>query len=432
MTPVPVTELYLNFTTSANTTGAEYTSTGGIGSGTFNPSDVQTNPEIVRLNPAYLGVEFNAVIIAVTIILCAGAVFLNLSIMTYYWPKIKNLIPFLYFILSSSDFVTGVCAGIHSIIFITIIALKNSGYNPIFWLIIPSYFLTVVTFKVSAFVSMIFSVIRTINIVSPFSRVKRKPAIISIFVWLFIWLAVSSLEIGLIVKQARIAKSLSPQTKIAETALIGYFYQPNKGKVFQNSLMDGAFGRGGDRADNDLNKGSPDTAEECLIGIIYTASPVFLCASITLIATIIQVIFLLKSSGAVTSDPEGDMRSKKKISVTIILIGALFIVCSTFTLYQPLCNCYEGQSSSFSYLPIAYVTGYISFFLNSALNPLILVLRVSQLRAYMWGILTCRSQTHGRPAHAESRLDRLSTFISQSSSSSLLGRFIRNISGNSV
>ena len=171
---------------------------------------------------------------------------------------------------------------------------------------------------------------------------------------------------------------------------------------------------------------------ECYLDLIYTASPVFLCASITLVTTIIQVIFLLKTGNAVTEDPERDIREKRQISGTIILIGALFIVCSTFTLYQPLCNCYEGQSSSFSYLPIAYVTGYISFFLNSALNPLILVLRVSQLRAYMWGILTCRSQTQGRPAHAESRLDRLSTFISQSSSSSLLGRFIRNISGNSV
>ena len=355
---------------------------------TFSPyyKDLNDSPPEDHIN---LGVEFNAVIIAVTIILCTGAVFLNIGIMTYYWPKIKNLIPFLYFILSSSDFVTGVCAGIHSIIFITIIALKNSGYNPIFWLIIPSYFLTVVTFKVSAFVSMIFSVIRTINIVSPFSRVKRKPAIISIFVWLFIWLAVSSLETGLLLYSRY---NLRKEEFEGEFVLAGYFYQPNKGKVFQN--MGGIF--------NGTN--------ECYLDLIYTASPVFLCASITLVATIIQVIFLLKTGNAVTEDPERDIREKRQISGTIILIGALFIACSTFTLYQPLVVC-TTKLRAF-YKARFYGTGYIPFFLNAALNPLILVARVSHLRVYMWETVTGRTRvaTPGyRPTHQVKRTTKVTS-----------------------
>ena len=327
---------------------------------------------------AYLGDEFNSGIVAVTALLCAAAVIPNLGIMTYYWPRIKSSessTPFLYFILSCSDFVIGICAGMHSIIFAILLALKSSGFDSIFWLVLCCYFLTVGAFKVSAFVSMIFAVIRTIQIVSPFTKIRKKLATLTIFAWFVIWLVVSCAEIGLVVTTALAVKDASDTEGInfdSEYVLNGYFYEHNTGKFFQEFS-------------------SFNSANNCLVDTVYTASPVFLCAVITLLATIVQVVFLLKTDGTENDDPEGDrgvMEVKKKISVTIILISTLFVACSACTLYQPVVQaCYRYRSKR--HYHSLYVASNIPFFLNAALNPLILVLRGSRLRVHMRNLLTC-------------------------------------------
>ena len=165
--------------------------------GTYDPGTPHTIPTVAA-RPADLGRTFNAVIVALTVILSVGAVSLNLGVMYFYWRKMRRLIPFLYFTLGTSDLITGICAGIHSAIFTCILALENSDFSSIFYPVIISYFFTVVTFKVSAFVSMIFSVIRTINIVSPFIPVRKEAPIVSMTVWLVIWVTVSALEVGTI------------------------------------------------------------------------------------------------------------------------------------------------------------------------------------------------------------------------------------------
>ena len=419
--------------------------------------------DLVQKTPSYLGDEFNICIALGTFVLCAGAVLLNLSIMSFYRPKIKTLIPFLYFILSSSDLVTGICAGIHSIIFIILLATKHSEYDSItvFWLIILSYFLTVVTFKASAFVSMVFAVIRTINIASPFTRIRRKPPIVCIFAWILVWVSVSLVELGIFARTMLNTpktddgdEEMVTDKRILESLLIGYFYQPNKMKLIRYMIKNDGnnetySSKGGEiigsSADADGSEYDGAPTEECLYNILYTASPVFLCAMITLIATAIQVVFLLKENEITRSggDPDGERRTKKKISITIIQIGVLFMICSAFTLFQPIIHCvpelYQGLIL-FNHYQFVYATSYIPFFLNAALNPLILVLRVSQLRAYIWGILTRArgivsqnpNQGSAAPEEVDGRPSRFETLVSRASSNSLLGRLIRSLSGGNV
>ena len=432
---------------------------------------ITLSPDILRqltnIPSWYLGDEFNICIVLVTFVLCTGAVLLNLSIVSFYRPKIKSLIPFLYFILSSSDLITGICAGIHSIIFIILLATKHSEYDSItvFWLIILSYFLTVVTFKASAFVSMVFAVIRTINIASPFIRIRRKPPIICIFAWILIWVCVSTVELSTIIARTMLNTTITDDAAaervtdkgILGSLLIGFFYQPNKVKLtrymIKNELTDGNNEtptiKGGKIIGSSVDVSEYDgaPAEECVYGILYTASPVFLCAMITLIATAIQVVFLLKENEITRSggDPDGERRTKKKISITIIQIGVLFMICSAFTLFEPIIPCvpelyqYHGLLL-FNHYRVVYTTSYIPFFLNAALNPLILVLRVSQLRAYIWSILTRArgivsqnpNQGSAAPEEEDGRPSRFDTLISRASSNSLLGRLIRSLSGGNV
>lgn len=324
-----------------------------------------TIPQITsNVDPAYLGDIFNGAIVVVTILLCFGAVSLNLGVLTFYWPKIKQSIPFLYSLLSFSDLITGICAGFHAILFITIVSLKDVGLQSSFWLITVSYFLTVVTFKFSAFMSMIIAVIRTIKIVSPFTQINKKGVLWSIFIWNFIWIALASMDVGLIVET--IAES--DTTSDGGYVFMGYLYQHSRPNIFKRF--------------------SSDLGHDCLLYMAYTASPVLLCAGITLVATVTQVAWLLKGGGAECGDPERDFREKKTISVTIIMICILFVVCSCCTLYQPFEICLSKESAR--HYEWLYVTGNIPFFLNAALNPLILVSRGSRLRIFIWGILRGR------------------------------------------
>ena len=320
------------------------------------------------VDPAYLGDEFNIVIVIVTILLCFGAVTLNLGVLTFYWPKIKQPIPFLYSLLSFSDFITGICAGFHALLFITIVSLKDVGLQSSFWLITVSYFLTVVTFKLSAFMSMIIAVIRTIKIVSPFTQVSKKGVLWAISVWTFVWIALASVDVGLIVET--IADS---DTKIdSEFVVTGYLYQHSRPKIFDRFSNK-----------NDLGAG-------CLVDMAYTASPTLLCVGITLVATVIQVIWLLKKGEAECDDPERDYREKKTISITIIMICLLFVLCVSCTLYQPFNLCLSKFAHRRRHYEWLYITGNIPFFLNAALNPLILVSRGTRLRIFIWGILRGR------------------------------------------
>lgn len=395
-----------NFSTADSNTST-LTTRYDSGIGTFSEYGFE---EVKRNDPSYLGDEFNAVIIGITLVLGVGGVILNVGIMSFYWEKIKSLVPFLYFILSSSDFVTAVCAVGHSVIFIAILALKNSGFESILWLLILCYFLTVVTFKVSVFVSTVFAVIRTVNIASPLIKMRKKRVIASIFLWLGISLAMSVLHIWIFVRAtkdegfraARIPKkSITPSITVtearefesdwkivSETFLIGFFYQPNKGKFLRRLFQGDRFQASQAFGQDWRNEQKQDPViSECLISMGYTASPITLCATITLVATVIQVVLLLRTDTRKgTTDPEGEMRKNRKISVTIILIGANFIICSFSTLYYPFALCFQNnktQRPNSLYYNKVYVSSYIPFFLNAVLNPLILVLRASQLREYM-------------------------------------------------
>ena len=317
------------------------------------------------VDPNYLGDEFNIVMVVVTILLCFGAVTLNLGVLTFYWPKIKQPIPFLYSLLSFSDFITGVCAGFHAILFITIVSLKDVGLQSSFWLITVSYFLTVVTFKLSAFMSMIIAVIRAIKIVSPFTQISKKGVLWAISVWTFVWIALASMDVGLIVETIA-----DPDTNTdSEFVVTGYFYQHSRPKIFER-----------------LSYVGPD----CLVDMAYTASPTLLCVGITLAATVIQVVWLLKRGEAECDDPERDFREKKTISITIIMICLLFVICVSCTLYQPFNLCLSKYNEHRVHYEWLYVTGNIPFFLNAALNPLILVSRGTRLRIFIWGILRGR------------------------------------------
>jgi hypothetical protein len=327
-------------------------------------------------DPSYLGDDVNAIIITLTLLLCCMTVILNLGLMTHFWSNINNIynstVPIIYFVLSLSDFVTGICAGLHTILFSLLLVLRGRSElsTNLLWIVVPSYFLSVVAFKVSAFVSMTFAIIRTINVAFPFYQVNGRAAITSILIWLSFWVIVSSVEIGV---QGKLLRRF-PEDNLVQSVLVAYFYQPNKPKLIQNIILlyfpdnDEGIGDGGYKAD-------------CAVDLLYTALPVFLCAAVNLIVTLVQIAILL--GGKVVEGKAGSdhLEMRRRMCVTVILIGVVFIVCSSCSLYQPLHVCDKGYGDEYTGL---YFMGYFPFFINAALNPLILIMRVQELRQDLW------------------------------------------------
>ena len=78
------------------------------------------------------------------------------------------------------------------------VLMKNEDSSALFWLVFLTYFTTMITFRLSAFGSLTFSVIRTINILSPFRRISVRAVCVAIAVYFTVLLALTLFEIVLL------------------------------------------------------------------------------------------------------------------------------------------------------------------------------------------------------------------------------------------
>ena len=187
--------------------------------------------------PRYdLGVPTNTGIFVISLILGCGAMILNLGVMTFNWRNLKEqrIVPFLYFILSLSDCATGLCALLHALVFaVLLLGDGGSSGNTLFTLLVPAYFLTSVAFRVSAFVSMVFAVTRTVNIVSPFSLINKAAVCWSIGLITLLWSGMFLTELIVALRT-----TLGGYSTVAEKQVLGlfipnYFYQPTRPRLVE-------------------------------------------------------------------------------------------------------------------------------------------------------------------------------------------------------
>jgi len=302
--------------------------------------------------------------------------------MNHYWNRVKGIespLPFMCFILSLSDLAAGICAGLHSILFILILASKDNPSSRLMWLAVPAHYLTFLAFKVSAFVSMIFAAIRSCSMVLPLYVINRKVAVVSIFIWLVLWSVISFLEMGLFVKQVGV-KAFSGEG-ITTSFLMAFFYQPGKPKVVELLVL--TSGTADDTRDivvEDAGDGS-STDWECAADMLYTGLPLILCVGVALVATVSQIAIHLSSSSS------GEEK-KGGVSVTVILIGIVFVLCASCTLHQPFSECLDRGAKDYKNL---YMMGYLPFFLLAVLDPVVLLARVHPLRECVWNMVTRKS-----------------------------------------
>ena len=313
------------------------------------------------LDHQYLGDLLSILIIISTMILSFLAILLNLGVVSFYRKQIKNLVPFIYSILAVSDLGTGVCTGLHSIVFVVLLIVKNENSLLLYWLSFLTYFTTLITFRLSAFVSLTFSVIRTINILSPFRRIRKRAVCIAIAIYLAILVTMSLVQIGLLRDWQ--------EGKESRQFMTDHFFRPGS----LNSL----FHRSSELIDE--NK----LVSFCTISGLSTL-PILLPATLALVATLVQIYVLLSPKKIDMGQKETE-NTKKKVSITIAIISSLFFICSIFTIALPLTTCVRGvRAIKLSEKGLLlYLTMYMPMFLNAALNPLILTIRGEQLNEYI-------------------------------------------------
>ena len=329
------------------------------------PGDADTeDPRDIDWKGYILDDGFNIAIIAVTFLLALIGVGLNIGVMGFHRKHLKSRInSFIYFILSLSDFCTCLCAFLHALIFSVLMGLKNKVTVHLIWLILPAYFFTVIAFKVSAFVSLLFAVIRTISIVTPFKTVNKRAVVLATGLYTFLWVIVFAVDVGVFV-HVNWSNLYAGKTIILQ-GIMSRFYYPSKAQFVEHLARE---------------NGHTSSGLECLADTLYTIPPVFLCAGIAFIATIVQVYFLSRPQGSITAGNQ-DQLERKNVSITIILINVIFIVCASFTLYEPWRFCFHA--SALKDRRVFYATGYLPFFVNSALNPLVLFIRVKSFRTFL-------------------------------------------------
>ena len=345
--------------------------------GTFDPDQVGTlDPNYMVVDPYYFGDDVNMGTVIGTLFLFLAASFLNLGVLNHYWNRVKSIesvVPFLCFLLSLCNFAVGICAGLHTILFAVILATKGDPPSSLMLLVVPAYYLSFLAFKVLAFVCMVVTVIRSINMSSPVYRIKRSAVVISIVAWLCFWAAIALLEMALYVNHVGWASFSNGD--VTKSFLIAFFYQPGKPRVVELMMRllisEDDFG--------DMAASVP----ECVIDMLYTALPLITCVGVSVVCVFTQGVVHL--TGICGDEKDG------RYTLTMILKGVVFIVCSSTTLHQPFSVCVENGAQDWKSL---YLMGYLPFFLLSVLSPLVLVARVPQLRKCLKNKVTRNSCGH--------------------------------------
>ena len=305
--------------------------------------------------------SFNIAMIVVTLILSLVAIILNFFVMRFNRKDFRTkIISFIYCLLSLSDFCTGLCALLHTLMFAVMMEMKSDMTIHIIWLVVPAHFFTSVAFKGSAFVSVTFAVIRTINILDPFRLVKKRKVVIATAAYTVLWACVFAVDMAIYMKNSKAGGGVD--------RLMELFWNPGKSMLMEYLSRKYRF---------------EDSAipVECLGDCLYTIGPVFFCSLIALIATVIQLVFLWLPSRRISQSETNTANERRGISITIMMITLLFIICAGVTLYGPHQVC--AHPAVIRDRRMFYAAGYLPFFINAALNPLILVFRVRSFRAYL-------------------------------------------------
>lgn len=290
----------------------------------------------------------------------------NCLVFKFYLGKRDNVLHTMYMMLSLTDIVSGVAAFLQGV---TLLIL-GAGHDKLTGVLVPIVFvLASLTSHVSAFYSTMLVVIRSINIIWPLKQINRSWVCLAVVLYPAAWILIISFEIGSFFWPNEYYSS--------EDVFLTTYYllvAPNAGSEIIIRAIPGIL-----------------DAFQPLIFLLCTGLPYFLPSIITIVCCGVQ-IHALKNTPAV-GNKSSDRNTK--ITTTILQLTLLFVVCNTahsitlliFELTLP-------ERDLWVWYTLYIVSNYLPF-LNSLLNPCILITRGKTLRDFVKSTIGVRIVSGG-------------------------------------
>ena len=325
-----------------------------------------------------------APLLILIIVFSVLAIVSSTIIIMFYWLK-NSPISVLYKMMAASDVVTGVNSVFFVILCFTMLKNCNTWYyhylfetfNPVrlppdynktgchrndkFLLPIVLY-LTVVTVRLSLMVNVLMSIARMINIIFPFYNIRRNAMIVCILVWIGFRTVLSTAGI------------LSP-FEFVET----YDQRWNTHTMRHSYIQRDIFFRILLGMILPFSDPSPLQYEHVLILTLSFGLPLLLLLTSTIMQLIILNTKKLRSSAN---------QQHVRMTVTIIILTIVALACGLpYTIYMALRWTESGNYTIDQTL--SFFLGFMFPVLNSALKPLILIVRSQQIKDFIKDRFLC-------------------------------------------
>lgn len=262
---------------------------------------------------------------------------------------------------STNPLLPGITAVFNGVAILSIVSGCNHCAAWKMYLIAVTVFLTSLTSHISAFYNTVLIVVRTINIMLPFYKMKNNYLKLTFLMYPLAWTAISVSEIYLKFKSV----GTIVNNKDKDIQLQVMIFAPTVGSGIIKYL------------NSDENLISRKSSTRIMVTFFTVVIPYVIPAVICLVSFFIQAAVLLRKAGT---------RSKinLRITITILYLTALFFVCNTTYFLTCLLVIKNGLANVTPDLFIAlHITGVSMTFLNSALNPIILVARGNEIKVFL-------------------------------------------------
>jgi hypothetical protein len=314
--------------------------------------------------------------IILTSLLCFGMcimiMFLNSLVLRHYIRKYKQLIPLLYTSISLCDMGNAISAFLTGTLLLMILRNYHADEDPyptMTFLVKLTYIIFSLTSRVSVYFNTVLVLVRTIHVVFPTHSISRGKVMVVLVAGQVIWLSVAALDIlGLQQILPYFSDSGSGEDELPATQndvlidslvvnpLTGFFilfYLFDKMCNIHNFNIIGVY-------------------------VLVKGVPFVLPAVISIACMVVQTYCLI-----IRSSVGRHSAVSRRITITVLYLTTVFVACNIPDFILNLV-CLGVISISIDHLPtymcIMFISSVMLPFVNSLLNPLILLIRGSSLK----------------------------------------------------
>ena len=298
----------------------------------------------------YLGDVFTCTLGTADLLLGIQAILMNALVISFYCASYKKVVPFMYLLIATCDLATGIAAVLTAVIFF---AMKNNLDTALY--ILPvAYTIFSVTFKISVYLNSVIAVVRTINILLPFYRIRIRWISIVTVIYTLSWLSFTVWKVQYF--------------RFDSSSDLYHLYSPGQVEVVRHD--------------------APDEIVDCSNVLLFIGLIFVFPACVAVVCMVIQIRSILKQRTGRTANTD----KQRQMTITIFALTVLFSFCNAIFVAYPIQTCLDIHISDEIRFEsdrmrkvkmLAHITGFLCPFINAAFNPVILVVRGEALSMYL-------------------------------------------------